>query len=62
MTPIVAHHRPCVRCGLIARLDRAGYCKLCQYEMAYQKPYIDWKAFTGLWAARGWTWGEAQRV
>ena len=50
--------RNCVRCGLIARLDRAGYCRYCLHEMAYGKPYINWAAFTARWHARGWTWGK----
>lgn len=48
--------KPCVRCGLIAEVDRAGYCKLCQYEQAFGKVYINWKLFSANWHARGWTW------
>ena len=47
---------PCVRCGLIAKLDRCGYCVFCQYELAHQRVFINWAKFSAEWNARGWTW------
>ena len=59
MTPIVTLESRCVRCGLIARLDRAGYCEYCQGELATGRVYINWQAFRAMWSARGWTWKGA---
>jgi len=60
MTPIVSRpKRRCVRCGLIAQLDRAGHCKFCQYEQATWLVYINWERFSAAWHARGWTWDRA---
>ena len=39
---IVTRRRACVRCGLNAIVDRAGSCKLCQFEQATGRVYIDW--------------------
>ena len=59
MTPIVSRpKRPCCRCGLIAKLDRVGHCKFCQYEQATGRVYINWEKFDASWHARGWTWTE----
>lgn len=40
-TPIVSKgERQCARCLILCRhLDRAGYCCMCQIELAYGKPY-----------------------
>ena len=38
--------RPCVRCTMIAKVDHAGYCPLCQYEFAEGRVYINWGALT----------------
>lgn len=52
MAPLAKHaetprnsttHRHCVRCGLLATLDRCGWCRFCQYELAHKRPYIAWK-------------------
>jgi hypothetical protein len=58
MTPIVTVRRKCRRCGIIARLDRCGYCWLCQYWQAYGTEYINWELFSADWPARGWRWGK----
>ena len=57
-TPVLAIKRRCVRCGIIDKLDRAGYCDLCQYELATGKAYINWRKFAANWHKRGWTWGR----
>ena len=55
--------RRCVRCTMLARLDRAGYCPICQRELAEGKPYINWDLFAATWHARGWKWeGEPCRI
>lgn len=34
--------RRCVHCGLLSyRLDRAGWCPFCLWELATGRPYID---------------------
>jgi len=40
--------RRCVRCRMLAQLDRAGYCPLCQYELAYGRVFIFWEALSWL--------------
>ena len=47
---------PCVRCGLIAKLDHCGYCIYCQWELAHERVYINWAKFGATWEAKGWTW------
>lgn len=54
--------KPCLRCGMIARLDRTGHCRLCQYEQAYGRVYINWRKFAATWAARGWHWSNTREV
>jgi hypothetical protein len=48
---------------MIAPVDRAGYCAVCQREIAEGRPYINWDAFTANWHGRGWKWeGERCRA
>lgn len=45
MSAVIARSpsRSCVRCDLIATLDRAGYCPLCAWELAHPgRVYINW--------------------
>ena len=61
MTAIIARKPAvCVRCEMIAILDRAGHCAICQHEEATGKVYINWDVLRYSWDLPLWRLGEEE--